>query len=80
MQREVREFEPRLALDGGADGLEFYRRIAQKVNRFMARGGMLIMECAEDQAKEILKIFPRCDYAMIVKDLEGKDRFVKIVF
>ncbi len=80
LQREVREFEPRLALDGGADGLEFYRRIAQKVNRFMARGGMLIMECAEDQAKEILKIFPRCDYAMIVKDLEGKDRFVKIVF
>lgn len=80
LQREVRDFEPRLALDGGADGLDFYRRIAAKINRYITRGGMLILECGEDQAQEVLKIFSRCDYAMVVKDLSGKERVVKIVF
>lgn len=79
LQREVRDFEPRLALDGGEDGLDFYRRIAEKLPRYLVRGGMIILECAEDQAQEILKIFTRCDYAMVVKDLNGKERFVKIV-
>ncbi len=80
LQREVRDFEPRLALDGGADGLDFYRRIAEKINRYVTRGGMLIVECGEDQAQDVLKIFSRCDYAMVVKDLSGKERVVKIVF
>lgn len=80
LQREVKDFEPRLALDGGEDGLEFYRRIASKIHRYIARGGMLIVECGEDQAQDILKIFSNCDYAMVVKDLAGKERVVKIVF
>ncbi len=80
LQREVRDFEPRLALDGGEDGLDFYRRIAGKINRYVVRGGMLILECGEDQSRDVLKIFSRCDYAMVVKDLSGKERVVKIVF
>lgn len=80
LQREIRDFEPRLALDGGEDGLDFYRRIAAKINRYIARGGMLILECGEDQAQAVLKLFSRCDYAMVVKDLEGKERVLKIVF
>lgn len=80
LQREVRDFEPRLALDGGEDGLWFYRRIAEKVSRYLVRGGMLIMECGEDQAREVLKIFSKCDYAIVVKDLSRKERIVKIVF
>lgn len=80
LQREVKDFEPRLALDGGEDGLDFYRRIAAKIKNYIARGGMLIVECGEDQAQDILKIFSDCDYAMVVKDLEGKERVVKIVF
>ncbi len=80
LQREVRDFEPKIALDGGKDGLDFYRRIAEKVNKYVVRGGMLIVECGEDQARDVLKIFAKCDYAMVVKDLEGKERFVKIVF
>lgn len=79
LQREVRDHEPRLALDGGADGLDFYRRIAEKLPRYLVRGGMLILECGENQAQEILKIFSKCDYAMVVKDLDGKERIVKIV-
>ena len=77
----MRDHEPRLALDGGADGLEFYRRIAEKVTRYLVRGGMLIVECGEDQAQEVIKIFKtksRCDYTMIVRDLEGVARIIKI--
>ena len=83
LQREVREFEPALALDGGVDGLDFYRRIAERISRHIARRGLLIMECGENQANEIVKIFraaTRCEYAMIVKDLAGVERFVKIGF
>ena len=83
LQREVREFEPALALDGGVDGLDFYRRIAENISRHIARRGLLIMECGENQANEIVKIFraaTRCEYAMIVKDLAGVERFVKIGF
>lgn len=79
LQREVRDFEPHIALDGGADGLDFYRRIAEKYSRYVVRGGMLIMECGEDQAREIIKLFPNCDYSMIVKDFAGKDRIVKVI-
>ena len=80
LQREVRDFEPRLALDGGEDGLWFYRRIAEKVSRYLVRGGMLIMECGENQARDILKIFSKCDYAIVIRDLNGVDRIVKIVY
>lgn len=79
LQREVRDYEPHLALDGGEDGLDFYRRIAEKLPRHLVRGGMIIMECGEDQAQDILKIFSKCDYAMVVKDMEGKERIVKVV-
>lgn len=79
LQREVRDHEPHIALDGGKDGLDFYRRIAEKLTRYLVHGGMLIMEVGEDQAQDVLKIFSKCDYAMVVKDLEGKERIVKIV-
>ncbi|MCD7728295.1 MAG: peptide chain release factor N(5)-glutamine methyltransferase [Clostridia bacterium] len=80
LSREVRDYEPRIALDGGDDGLDVYRRIAKEINRYMARGGMLILECGEGQATEILKIFSRRDYAIVIKDLYGVDRFLKIAF
>ncbi len=80
LQREVKNFEPRLALDGGEDGLDFYRKIAEEVGKCLNRGGTLIMEVGAGQAKEVAKLFKRCDYSMIVKDFAGVDRFVKIVF
>ena len=83
LQREVRDFEPRIALDGGVDGLDFYRRIAEKVSRYIARGGLLILECGENQAQDIIKIFTtssHCDYAMVVRDLSGVERIIKIGF
>lgn len=83
LSRDVRDFEPRLALDGGVDGLDFYRRIAEKINRYLVRGGMCILEVGEDQAQDVIKIFQsvsRCDFAMVVKDFNGVERVVKIGF
>ncbi|MDE5897173.1 MAG: peptide chain release factor N(5)-glutamine methyltransferase [Clostridia bacterium] len=83
LPKDVREFEPHLALDGGVDGLDFYRRIAQKINRYISRGGMCILEVGENQAQDVIRIFrenSRCDFAMVVKDLNGVERVVKIGF
>ena len=83
LPKDVRDFEPHLALDGGVDGLDFYRRIAEKINRYIVRGGMCILECGEGQAQEIIRIFrtvARCDFAMVVRDLAGVERVVKIGF
>ena len=80
IQKEVRENEPRVALDGGDDGLDFYRRIAKDVKSYLAKDGMLIMECGEGQANDILQIFSKRDYAIVLKDFAGVERFVKIVF
>ena len=80
LQREVREFEPRIALDGGEDGLDFYRRLAREIPRYIAKGGMLILEVGEDEADDVLKLFEKRDYAMVVKDFAGVDRILKIAF
>ena len=80
LQSEVRAFEPRIALDGGEDGLEFYRRLAREVSRYITRGGLLMLEVGEGQAQDVLKLFDKREYAMVVKDFAGVDRFLKIAF
>ena len=80
LQREVKEYEPRLALDGGTDGLDFYRRIAAEAPKYLNRGGTLMMEIGQGQAQDIVKLFKGNSYSMIVKDFNGVDRYVKIVF
>ncbi len=80
LQKEVREFEPKIALDGGADGLDFYRLLAKRVRSYLARDGILLLKCGEGQTEEILKLFEKRDYAMVIKDLSGVDRFLKIAF
>ena len=79
LQREVKEFEPRLALDGGKDGLDIYRRIAAEAPKYLTRGGMILLEVGENQAAEVVKLFKGASYSMIVKDFNGVDRYVKIV-
>ena len=80
LQSEVRDYEPRIALDGGDDGLDFYRRLAKEITRYIVRGGILILEVGEGQAEEVLKLFEKRDYAMVIKDFAGVDRFLKIAF
>ena len=79
LQREVKEHEPRLALDGGTDGLDFYRRIAAEAGKYLARGGMLIMEVGEGQAQDVVKMFKGQAYSMISQDFNGIERYVKII-
>lgn len=55
LQEEVRR-EPLMALDGGADGLDFYRRIAQEAPTRLASGGTLLMEVGYDQAEAVMAL------------------------
>jgi len=80
LDREVKDYEPHLALDGGADGLDYYRRIATEAPKCLTRGGMVILEVGDGQASDVAKLFKNAEYTMIIKDLAGKDRFVKAIF
>ena len=73
---EVREHEPWLALDGGEDGLHFYRRIAGEARRFLAPGGWLIFEIGHDQGMAVAELMETQGYLdiEIKKDLAGLDR------
>ena len=50
---EVRDFDPRLALDGGADGLDFYHRLAREAATFLKPDGKIMVEFGDDQAEAI---------------------------
>lgn len=75
---EVREHEPRLALDGRDDGLVFYREIIAEADRFLARGGMLFFEIGYDQGEEVCRMMREAGYIDIevIKDFAGLDRVV----
>ena len=57
LEPEVRDFDPRLALDGGADGLDFYRRLAAEAKTFLKPDGKIMLEFGDGQADAIKKIF-----------------------
>jgi release factor glutamine methyltransferase len=57
LQPEVRDFDPRGALDGGADGLDFYRRISTDAKPFLKSDGKIMLEFGDGQADAIRKIF-----------------------
>lgn len=74
---EVAKHEPRLALDGGEDGLEFYRRLAPEVARHLRSGGAAILEIGDDQGRAVSEIFEAAgEYRDIdfSEDLNGLDR------
>ncbi len=76
LQREVR-FEPALALHGGADGLDFYRRIMLALPGHMLRGGALLFEVGDGQAADVSALMaPHFDAVRTAKDLSGLCRAV----
>lgn len=78
LEVQVKDFEPRIALDGGVDGLDFYRRITLESKDFLVKGGLLIYEIGYDQGdlvKEIL-IQEGFNEVTVIKDLQGHDRVV----
>ena len=78
LEPEVRDYDPRLALDGGRDGLEFYRMLARLGQVALTPGGSLIAEFGDGQEDEIESIFRKATWPNIrfAKDLSGKPRIV----
>ena len=78
LMREVREHEPVTALDGGEDGLEFYRRIMAGVGSFLRENGHLVMETGFDQGEAVAALADKAGFGSvsIIKDLAGLDRVV----
>lgn len=78
LQRELR-FEPRIALDGGADGLDFYRRIAEDAVDHLNPGGAIFLEVGINEAQPVLELVKArlpCAQAGTVRDLNGVERVV----
>lgn len=75
---EVRDHEPRMALDGTEDGLYFYRKLAEDGWRFLRNGGRLLLEIGCDQGESVPGILKACGYTQVqvLKDLAGLDRVV----
>jgi len=79
LDREVRDFDPRRALDGGSDGLDAYRAIAGRVPLLLNSGGVLIVEIGIGQAADVEAIFTaggRLEVASVRPDLGGVPRAV----
>lgn len=79
LDREVRDHDPILALDGGADGLDAYRAILGDLDRVMARGGGAFLEIGFDQAQALRVLAGEARFeASVHHDLSGQDRVVAL--
>lgn len=75
LDREVKDYEPALALDGGEDGLDFYRIIAEKAGEYLAPGGRIFLEAGIGQAQAVADMLKGFD-TKIIKDMQGIDRII----
>ncbi len=78
---EVRFFEPTIALDGGMDGLDFYRKIVENAKNHLKIGGILAFEIGFDQKESVTEILTNCKTAVFedircLQDLEKNDRMI----
>jgi release factor glutamine methyltransferase len=73
---EVRDHDPRAALDGGADGLDAYRRLAAGCRNFIAKSGHIALETGFDQKDDVSALFAKGGYRLVAsaRDLGGNDR------
>ncbi|MCI7795721.1 MAG: peptide chain release factor N(5)-glutamine methyltransferase [Lachnospiraceae bacterium] len=78
LEPEVRDFEPRNALDGAEDGLLFYRRLAEECGRFLKKNGSVYFEIGYDQGEAVSSLLRSHGFkdTEVIKDLAGKDRVV----
>jgi len=71
LEPEVKDFQPRGALDGGVDGLDFYRRIIAAAPQYLNEGGVLVLEIGHDQGEAVKSLAKTVE---ITKDYDGNDR------
>lgn len=78
LEPEVKDYEPRMALDGSEDGLAFYRRIAVAAPAFLRAGGRIYLEIGYDQGAAVEELLWNNGFARtrVVKDAAGRDRVV----
>ena len=78
LDSEVKDCEPRLALDGHEDGLFFYRRLISEAGDYLAPGGIIMMEIGYDQGRAVSELLNENKFAdiRVIKDLAGLDRVV----
>ena len=78
LQEEVRR-EPLMALDGGTDGYDFYRRIAAEAPRFLKDGGVLLLEVGFDQAQGVMALCREAGFREVMahEDYQHIDRMVE---
>ena len=82
LEREVSEYEPKMALDGGEDGLVFYRRIAKEAKAVLLPGARLYLEISYDQGESVKDIFQKEGYEAVevFPDLSGNPRVLRGIF
>jgi protein-(glutamine-N5) methyltransferase, release factor-specific len=78
LMEEVREYDPYIALDGGEDGLDFYRRIIGGAQDYLKRGGQILMEIGSGQAKAVSELLREAGFKEIdvCRDFASLDRVV----
>ena len=78
LEKEVKDNEPLIALDGGEDGLDFYRIISNKAKEYLKANGYLIFEIGYDQEKEVIELLDKDGYNNIkcIKDYSGNSRVI----
>jgi release factor glutamine methyltransferase len=75
---DVRDFEPTIALDGGPDGLDFYRRLAEQAPAHLVPGGVLALEIGSDQASAVQSLLEQRGFfdLRVQQDFAGHDRVI----
>ena len=78
LDKDIRAYEPKLALAGGLDGLSGFRKIIAKSSELLKKKGKLILEIAHDQKKEVIDLLIKKNFYInkIVKDLANNDRCI----
>ncbi len=78
LEPEVKEHEPYMALEGGDDGLSFYRILSKEAKNYLRESGRLVMEIGYDQAQAVTDLLIQEGYqnVEVIKDLSGNDRVV----
>lgn len=79
LQSEVKNYEPTSALDGGKDGLDFYRIIATQAKDYLTDGGVLFLELGIGQAEQVKAMLAKNYKVEIIKDINQIDRIIKAV-
>lgn len=79
LEPEVRDFEPRMALDGSEDGLFFYRKLVEESRSFLKENGAVYFEIGYDQGEAVERLLSGHGFkdTEVIKDLSGRDRVVR---